>query len=174
MKSFSTYFIVDYFTDFELNWMVLLIPGVSWSSWLTSKLSSSILTQVWAAARRICMFTECNLRIAFTVVLSNTLQFCRSHPRRCRIGFIDLWRQFAFTLYLIVVNRIFWLVLLWNSDLTVTMPYVRGTEKLEVQLEQANLASFAYPGRSKCYVTYNKWGLGDEVPNMVCYTLAPV
>ena len=54
------------------------------------------------------------------------------------------------------------------------MPYVRGTEKLEVQLEQANLASFAYPGRSKCYVTYNKWGLGDEVPNMVCYTLAPV
>ena len=53
------------------------------------------------------------------------------------------------------------------------MPYVRGTEKLEVQLEQANLASFAYPGRSTCYVTFNKWGLGDEVPNMVCYTLAP-
>ena len=53
------------------------------------------------------------------------------------------------------------------------MPYVRGTEKLEVQLEQANLVSFAYPGRSKCYVTYNKWGLGDEVPNMVCYTLSP-
>ena len=53
------------------------------------------------------------------------------------------------------------------------MPYVRGTEKLEVQLEQTNLVSFAYPGRSKCYVTYNKWGLGDEVPNMVCYTLSP-
>ena len=139
----------------------------------TSKLSSSILTQVWAATRRICMFLKCSGHLQKVCFAFITWQFCRSHPRKCKIGFIDLKAVCNFTLYLIVANRIFWLVLLWNSDLTVTMPYVRGTEKLEVQLEQANLASFAYPGRSKCYVTYNKWGLGDEVPNMVCYTLAP-
>ena len=176
MRSFSTYFIVDYFTDFELNWMVLLIPGVSWSSWLLLNFQVLYLHKCGRLLGEFVFSQSAtyvlhSLRFwALPYLMATILEL---PPKEMQNWFYRPEGSLQYTLYLIVANRIFWLVLLWNSDLTVTMPYVRGTEKLEVQLEQANLVSFANPGHSKCYVTYNKWGLGDEVPNMVCYTLSP-
>ena len=173
MKSFSTYFIVDYFTDFELNWMVLLIPGVSWSSWLLLNFQVLYLHKCGRLLGEFVCSQSATYVLHSLWFWAIPYNFAGPTQGDAELVLSTCEGSLHYALYLIVVNRMFWLVLLWNSDLTVTMPYVRGTEKLEVQLEQANLVSFAYPGRSKCYVTYNKWGLGDEVPNMVCYTLAP-